>query len=152
MLKKGMFNVAKKSIFWMIMGVVMAIVILAFAFTIANYKNKLTEISPKLTSSLIAMRFANIPECFAYQDPETGRTYPGIIDLVKFTEEHLEASCYKTETNENNFKLILRDSDREIITNNYYNHFQYEIDHPVLVRQEENLVEDLLTIKVQVKT
>ena len=150
-----------------IMGIVIAVVLLAFAITIANYKNNLTEVPPKLKASLIAMRFTNIPECFAYQDPETGRVYPGIIDLSKFTNEQME-NCYPTQsTHEINFKLRLQNKGLEILTNNYVNNpapgvpilpdfFMEEntliplvIPMEVLIRDGEEISGDVLEYEVQ---
>lgn len=140
MLKKGQFDVARKTIYWTIAGIIIAVVLLAFAITIANYKNNLTHVSPKLKASLIAMRFTNIPECFAYQDPETDRVYPGIIDLSKFTNEQMEQSCYHTQSaNEINFKLKLQNKGLEIQTNNYFNHPASDVSI-----RENNLVDIVL--------
>ena len=151
--RKAQFEVARKNIYWMIAGFIIAMIVLAFALTIANYKNQLTSLPPELKASLIAMRFANIPECFAYQDPETGRVYPRIIDLSKFNEEHLTQSCYSTAgTDEINFGLELLERDLSIKTNNYYNHDDIDNFVPeVLVKDGDQLTPDVLVIHVQVK-
>lgn len=55
-------------------------------------------LAPVITSEDIYIdiykhRFLDSPDCFAYQDPETGNSYSGIIDKSKFTEERLN-NCY----------------------------------------------------------
>ncbi|MBU1974630.1 MAG: hypothetical protein KKH52_04520 [Nanoarchaeota archaeon] len=93
--KKAQFSL-RKSISWTILGVIVTIVVLFFAFTIAGYKNQLTYIPAEVKAEFIAERFVNNPDCFTYQDPLTERTYPGIIVLDNFNEERL-FSCYHTE-------------------------------------------------------
>ena len=150
--KKAQFEVARKSIYWLLAGFMIAIMLLGFSLTIVNYKNKLTSIPPELTASFIAMRFTNIAECFAYQDHETGRVYPGIIDLEKFNEEHLTQSCYRTEdTDEMNFGFTLLGYNKSIQTNYYRNHFKFNFFPEVLVKDGDNYTSDNLTIRVQVE-
>ena len=153
MLKKGQFDVARKTIYWMLAGAVIAVVLLAFVLILAGYKNNLTYISPNLKASMISLRFTNIPECFAYQDEETGRVYPGIIDLSKFTEEQME-NCYKTDSaSQINFKLRLQNKGLEVLTNNYVNNPTPRVLLPVavLVKDGAILNEDFLQFEVQVK-
>jgi len=151
MLKKGQFDVARKTIYWMLAGVVIAVVLLAFVLILADYKYDLTYISPNLKASMISLRFTNIPECFAYQDEETGRVYPGIIDLSKFTEEQME-NCYKTNSvSQINFKLKLQNKGLEVLTNNYRNNPAPNILTPVniLVKDGEEISGDILEYGVQ---
>jgi len=162
MLKKGeVFDVASKTIYWMIASVMIAVILLAFSLILVKYKNNLTYVSPKLEASLIAMRFTNIPECFAYEDPETDRVYPGIIDLSKFNPEQME-KCYKTSSaKEINFKLRLENKGIEVITDKYYNNpaqnnigaaqGPFLLPLKVMVKDYNTVSEDTLHFEVQLK-
>ena len=154
--KKGQFAVARKTIYWMIAGVIMAVIIIAFAGMIAGYKNKLTAIPMEVKAELIALRFTNIPECFAYMDSETQRISPGSIDLTKFNEEHLTGSCYYTEKAKGykdfNFKFVLHSGVApEIHTNNYFGVGSHKIRRNVRVWKDGAFTSDRLTIYVQEK-
>ena len=94
--RKAQFEVARKTIYWMIAGFLIVVIIFAFALMIATYKNRLTYVPPQLKADFIALRFTNIPECFAYQDLITKRVYPGVIDINKFDETRL-FKCYHTD-------------------------------------------------------
>ncbi len=152
--KKGQFSYARKAIFWTVILVVITMIILFFAFMVANYKNSLADVPPKLRAELISLRFTNIPECFAFQ--ESGKTMPNVIDLEKFNEEQMN-KCYRTAGSEGiktiNFRLTLVESGEEIITDKYFHHDKpgFIINKEVLVWKNGELVKDLLRIFVQEK-
>ena len=127
------------AIFWTIFAVLVTVMILVFFGLIASYRSQITMIVPELEAETIALRFTNTADCFTYQDPITGRIYPGVIDLNKYTQESLD-SCYKTdaERGEYNFGLLIRGFQREedlLITNNFFNNVDFTIYKDVLVRQ-----------------
>jgi len=152
--KKAQFEVARKSIYWMIAGFVITLVVIGFVLIIVNYRNALTEFPPELNAEFISLRFTNIPECFAYQDAETKRVYPGIIDLEKFTTERMEQSCYKTDPEKGhgtfNFELELRDKGVAIKTNNYFNAPVFTLRRNVFVKDANGISKDELLIHTQV--
>ncbi|MBI4983558.1 hypothetical protein HZC32_02840 [Candidatus Woesearchaeota archaeon] len=147
------FDPARKTIYWMIAGVMIVLVVLAFSGTLVGYKNKLTYYPPKLKAELISSRFANIPECFAYQDKISGRVYPGVIDLNKFTNATLY-DCYHTGQEKGyedyNFRLKLYNKSTEVLTNNYFNKDDFTLFRKVLVNNKGKSSEDMLYIFVQV--
>jgi hypothetical protein len=151
--KKGQFEPARKTIYWAIAGFVIAIVALAFAMVLLSFKTKLVEVSPQLQAETISLRFANIPECFAYQDPITKRVYPGVIDPDKFTQQQMDESCYAPEKEKGykdfNFKLHLVNLDKTIKTNNYYNADIFNLRKAVFVKEGDILREDIMVIAVQ---
>ncbi len=144
-----MFDAARKSIYWLIAGFLIAIVTVTFTSVILSYTKSVTYVTPEVKAETIAVRFTSIPECFAYQDPETKRVYPGIIELSKFTPEQLEDSCYKTNSyHELNFKLRL--GTTELKTNNFFEQspsFNFE-PKKVLVRDGTTVREEQLYITV----
>ena len=153
--KKGQFEAARKTIFWLIMGFIITMIIIAYAILLAGYRNKLTYTPPDMKAEFIALRFSNIPECFAYSDPVNGRVYPGVIDINKFTKEQMD-KCYFTEENEGykdyNFGLSLKNQGKEVITNNYFNKDDFTIIKTVLVVTENGTwMDDTLYVYVQEK-
>ncbi|MFC1686846.1 hypothetical protein ACFL0E_00630 [Nanoarchaeota archaeon] len=144
----------RKSLYWMVIGIVVTIVVFVFAFILASHQNRLTKIPSELKSELLSLRFVNNPDCFTYQDSVTKRVFPGIIDLTKFTDDDL-LNCYKTETKEENkdynFRLKLKVQNKEIKTNNYRNVNTYVLTKEVLVKIGEDLKKDTLEIFVQEK-
>ena len=152
--RKAQSEVARKSVYWMLAGVVITIVVFAFAFVLASYKGKLTQVSPNLKAELLALRFSNSAECFAYQDFNTGRVQSGIIDINKFNEQQL-FDCYHTGEHKGiktfNFRLKLETSGEEITTDKYFNLDKFTIFKEVLVKKNHGLYKDRLVIYVQEK-
>jgi len=153
--KKAQFDFTRKTIYLMIAGFIITVVVIAYVFVIAGYNAKLTYVDPKLRAEILTLRFANNPECFAYQHPDTKITTPGTIDLVKFTPPQLY-NCYHTEKTEGfrdfNFKLVLEHQQTEIMTNNYFNKNDFTLYKEVLVRTTDGkIIKDRLIIYVQEK-
>ncbi len=152
--KKAQQEIAVKSLFFPLIIFVIIIVIMAFFWMIANYTGKLAEIPPELKAELISLRFTNTPECFAYENVEVGRVYPGIIDLDKFNQEQLN-NCYLTESERGytdyNFGITLKEQNINLLTNNYFNTVSFTIYKDVIVRDGNHLFKDQLIIYVQEK-
>ena len=157
--KKAQFDFSRKTLFWMIAIFVFLGVIIAYLYFLGSYENQLTYVPARLRAELISERFVNIPECFAYQDLETGRVYSGVLDVSKFTKEQLY-SCYHTEKekgyNDFNFRLKLASQEKDIFTNNYFHKDDFTLLKKVIVKTEDSInggsfKEDLLFIYVQVK-
>lgn len=148
---QDIFDVTKKSVFWMFMGLIIAMIILTFAYFLVNYQGDITEIPPELQAEFIMLRFTENADCFAYQDEFTGRVYPGVIDLDKFTKERLD-SCYSTGEDgryDINFQLTLSVFNETIAADNFYNVVDSTVKKTVLVRTEENDTIATLTIEIQ---
>lgn len=146
--KQGQFEL-RKMIYWMIAGVVITMVIFAFAMIISSYKNKLTIVPPKLRVELISLRFVNAPDCFAYQDEITGRVYPGVIDLSKFNEGRMDR-CYQSKSTKNfNFQLVL--DNRTLNTDEWKHKTDFTLFKNILVKEGEELKSTRLKIYVQEK-
>ena len=152
------FHVARKMIYWMIAGVVIAVVVLAFTFMIGGYRNKLTQIPPELRAELLALRFTNNAECFAVHDENTGAVMTNTIDLSRFNQEIMD-KCYRTEEEKGlktfNFRLRLKNEGQEVITNNYFHKDDFTLTKEVLVKKEGQgkgkFVQDQLVVYVQEK-
>jgi hypothetical protein len=152
--KKAEFNAARKTIYWAIAGIVITIFVLGLAILLANHVNQLTKTSPKLKAEYIALRFTNIPECFAYEDKSSGKVHPGIIDLDKFNRKQMD-QCYFTEEEkgfqEYNFGLSLKEEKINLSTNNFFNNIDFTLSKKVVVKKGDHFLEDTLLIYVQEK-
>src|SRR3989338_1260190 len=150
--KKGesVFDTARKTISWPLFGVIITMAVLAFVLIISSYTQKVVEIPLELQAEIIASRFIGAPECFAYQDSQTNRVYPGVIDAQKLTQERLD-SCYRTASEkgfkEYNFELVV--GDQHLLTNNYFNKVDIDISQGILVKQGAEMKPTQLIIHVQ---
>ncbi|MBI2668527.1 hypothetical protein HYX14_01665 [Candidatus Woesearchaeota archaeon] len=147
--RKSQFDVARKTIYWMIAGVVITMVVLSFAYTIAIYRNALTRVPPQLRAELISLRFTD--NCFAWVD-EQDIIHPGIVDVDIFTEENLN-KCYRTEKEKGfkEFNFRLQVAGKELTTNNYFNQDDFTLYKEVLVKTEMGITKDVMVIYVQEK-
>lgn len=150
------FDPTEKSIYWLIAGVLVTIIVAIVIFTFSSYKNKLTYVPPPLPVEFLALRFTNIPECFAYVDKNTGQIYANSIDITKFNQEVLNR-CYATEPEKGiktfNFRLKLASSDQELLTNNYFHDDSPDLsmEKTILMFKDGKFQRDTLTIYVQEK-
>ena len=154
--KGSAFELASKSIFFLIAGIIITMVLLVFFLTLGSYKSNLISIAPEIQTELISLRFTNSQDCFAYQDQSTNRVQPGIIDFTKFNQETIN-KCYFTDPErgikEFNFKFKLERSGQEVITNNYFKNENDKLTlfKEVVVRYKGVLSKDRLIIYVQEK-
>ena len=153
--KKGQFDVARKTIYWMMVGVMITIIVLTFAFILGGYKSKLTYVPGEIRAEYIALRFTNNEQCFAWQDV-SGIVHAGVIDISKFTDEQMNKSCYLTGLlqghEEFNFGVVLESTKKMVRTNNYYQKNDFTLFKEVLIRDEKGIIKkDRLIIYVQEK-
>ncbi len=151
MTEEGIFDVARKLMFWTITLFKIIIIIFIFAFIIGGHKNSLTKVPSELQAELIALRFTTSPDCFAAE--QQGAVMPGVIDVTKFTPERLQ-ECYNTEPREGiktfNFRLELK-KGKTILTDNYFHNDKFVLQKEVLVLQDGKLRKDHLMVQVQEK-
>ena len=152
--KKGQFDVARKTISWMIMGSILTMAVLALAIILSVYQSAIFSVPGELRANIISERFINTPECFTHQDSETGRIYPGVIEIEKFTQERMD-NCYRTEVDDGyeeiNFGVFLEGFEGEVVleTNNFFNNVDYTFYENVLVISGEEWVPTRMVIYVQ---
>ena len=116
----GAFDLARKSVYWMIASFFLALLLLAYFLLIGGYKERITHIPAPTEAEMISLRFTQIAECFAYQDPLTHRVFPGVLDLGKFTSQQL-ASCYPGAGVEDfGFAFSLENGRQSLATENYH--------------------------------
>lgn len=87
----------------------------------------------QIESSLLLDRILYSRNCISYVNPDTTRSYPGIIDLNRFSSDNLESCLYYEDENRNNAaKLILEDLDGNSIKTVFYNKKWYENWYPLI--------------------
>ncbi len=153
-MKRAQFDVARKTIYWMIAGIVITLVVIAFAFTLGSYRNKLTQVAPELRAELLSLRIVHNPYCFVWID-KFGVVHEGIIDLTKFTSAQMDL-CYAPEKERGfqdfNFRLRLEQRGVEVMSNNYFHKDDFTLFKEVLVRDSQGVViKDRLIIYVEEK-
>ncbi len=160
--KKAQFDFARKSLYWMLSGVVITITVLAFALVLSSHQRAITTVPAELKAELLSLRFLNTPECFTYEDPITGKVFPGVIDITKFVQERMD-QCYRTEKDtgyvDYNFGLVLEgfsplneNGEYQILrTNNYYNKADFTLYKDVIVRANNKNFNARMVIYVQKK-
>lgn len=147
------FEVGRKTIFWMIASFVIAILVVVFALLIIGYQDRLTRVPGEMKAAFIALRFVNNPDCFAYEDPVTQRVFQNTVDLSKFTKERLN-DCYQTDPKDGyktfNFELMLYSSGVSVATNNYFKMPHFDLPwFAIMVWDGTSFTRDSLTINVQ---
>ncbi|MFC1728417.1 hypothetical protein ACFLZ7_03065 [Nanoarchaeota archaeon] len=97
-------------------------------------------------------RFLDSPDCFAYEDIDTGNIYPGIIDKSKFTESNLN-NCYKENIESHyEFSLTLQEGETETtISTQNYKQLKKKIPTFVLINDNGELKKGTLFVSVSVK-
>ena len=86
--RKGLVD---SSIFFILVGVVLAFMFLLFALTVTKYRVISVE-TGNLEFNVLTQRLTYSPNCLAYTDKEY-RTRPQIIDWTKLTIQQLD-DCY----------------------------------------------------------
>src|SRR3989344_1588865 len=102
--------ITSKVIAYIIFGFIFVAFCLLLLYIITVEITNVAEIPGGLESYIFIQRFLNSPDCFAYQEKDTLRIYPGIIDLERFAQENLD-KCYKIESYmyAPGFKLTIND-------------------------------------------
>ncbi|MEK6937562.1 MAG: hypothetical protein AABX04_00815 [Nanoarchaeota archaeon] len=152
---EGAFEIGKKQIFYLIASVLFIAAAVFYVYTYSTIESQLTYLPEKIKAEAISLRFTNIPECFAYVDPVTGRVYAGIIDLNKFNQKQMD-NCYFTDPEkgfqEYNFRLWLKNKNLNVITNNYFKTDDFTLVKKVGVMEAGKVIPEDLYIYVQAKS
>ena len=156
------YILGKKPMYFIILLICLTISLILFNFALMKEISSTTVIPDNLEMTILINRFLNSPDCFTYQDKETGRTYSGVIDLEKFTDKTLE-KCYSTkDSNLKAFKLTLESLNPDIaskfdteiernfvLTPNWGAKRYTQTSQYVLIHYKENFYRGKLLIAVQ---
>lgn len=115
--KKSTIAIEKSIFYGFVIAILLSILFIVLVFIIGIDVMGYTKIAPGLEEFIFTQRFLNSPQCFIYQDKDTGMFKPRIIDWDKFNT-YSPSKCYFT-TNENNpafrFSLYNLDTNEKII-------------------------------------
>jgi len=150
--KKGSgFLLGKKPIYFIIVAFFLFIVFILFSYLILGNISSTITFPENIETTVLINRFLNSPECFAYQDEETGRIYTGIIDLDKFSNENLN-ECYSAdEYSPRAFMMDLNNDDyqKSVLTSNWKTKKINRISQYVIIYDKGNFYGETLLIAVQ---
>ncbi len=142
---------ARKIIFYGVAALVLVVAFFLIVWLVSSGKSNISKIPEGLENYLITQRFLNSPSCFIFQDKDTGRAYPGIIDLKKFNQEYLN-KCYDTkDTNVKAYRLSLSYEDNKITisTKNWEGFLKKGETKQVFVREDDKITKAELFIETQ---
>ena len=88
-------DVSQKAIYYLLFGVMLTVIFFVLIYLISSYISVSQELPPGIREKIFIKRFVSSPECFVFQDADTGRAYPGIIDWQKFSKQSL-SYCYES--------------------------------------------------------
>ena len=149
----GAFELARKQIFWMIIGFAISILVIALVFLISDYTASAISIPSRLETAPYIYRFYSSAICFAYYDPLTQRTDPGLIVLEEFTDQNLNRCYAVNSTKEYNFQLTLKNKqtnqDLIIKTEEWFNIPSYSIRKNVRIKDKDKIYRGELIVDVQ---
>ena len=114
LLNKRADESGSKAIFYIIFGVVAAILFLIASWMIPNYKSYIGIIPTGLENYLLSERFFDSHYCFAFQEEDTNRVHLDTIDLSKFTQDNLDECYNAADTQVKAYRLTLNYNDEKI--------------------------------------
>lgn len=81
--RKGSYDISRKTLYFMLVLVVLAFIFIYMAGTIQKYYGIAIENRDAVFAQIMASEAIFSPRCFAYYDESTGRLYPGFVDIDK---------------------------------------------------------------------
>lgn len=141
--------------FWMFFVIALSFTVLFFVWIITPFVAEAAVVPEGVKGTILAQRFVNSPNCFAYLDEDSERVYQKTVDWEKFTEENMK-KCYQTEDKGiSAFKLTLSvpltDITKSIGTPNWREGYLVKESSfkEVLVRYNGKLYKTRLMIEAQ---
>ncbi len=105
--KLGQFEITRKHFYFMFVAVYITVIFFFYLAFIRSYAANVALIQPDVQESIYIHRFLNSPDCFAYTDERSSRTFSGVVDLGKFRQENID-SCFKSNERTFNFRINLK--------------------------------------------
>ena len=141
----------RKVIFYAIFSFVAVIVFLIIIYIVPSYASEIARMPYGLENYLITQRFLTHPACFIFQDRDSNRVYPWVIDLEKFNEDNMN-KCYSasdTKTKAYRFTLTYGIEKKTINTKNWEGFVKSGETKQVFVYDNENIKKGELFIEMQ---
>ena len=108
---EDVLDISKESIVWIPRLIILVVVTFAILYIINLYSANVLD-THGVEELILMKRLTYSRECFAYSDES--RTYPGIIDLNKFSNE-IAVKCVEILNNEQKFRARLEDDKGELV-------------------------------------
>lgn len=153
--KKATENWVLDSILFLILSVIiLGFSILIFLVIIDYFASKDVEIPKGVEEFILIERFYNSPDCFAYQDEQTGRVYQKSIDLNKFKDKASLSKCFLSSNPKYAFKLELENPENQekivITTPDWANNADFRLEQRDVFIYLDNKIENRkLSISIQ---
>ena len=148
------YLLGKKPMYFLAVLFYLAFAFLFFSFFISSNITSANTIPANVKTTVLINRFLNSPDCLAYEDEETGRAYPGIIDIKKFDDNQIK-KCYSTSEDKSySFRFELESSNPDFkkkvcSTPNFGARRFNKISQYVLIYDGENIYPGILLISIQ---
>ncbi|MBU1204688.1 MAG: hypothetical protein KKE93_02150 [Nanoarchaeota archaeon] len=146
------YLLGKKPMYFLAVLFYLAFAFLFFSFFISYNITSTNAIPANVETTVLINRFLNSPDCFAYEDGETGRAYHGIIDIKKFDDDKI-SKCYSTNKDKSysfRFELESANIDRKVCSTPNWGARRFnKISRHVLIYDEGNLYTGRLLISIQ---
>jgi len=149
--KKGLFS---EDAVFMILNLLLLIIVAVFLVFLINLFTVQELDIQRLEAEVLKDRILYSKNCISFYDSEIDRSYPGIIDMEKFSEENLKNCLFFVEENRNiATKLTLLNPNNEEIKTIYYNKEWYDKWLPLIGIPGPGGVKDFsYTLNMIVKT
>ena len=109
--KKSSFDLGAMIYYAMVSIFILVFIMFTYLFIINGFSTNIVYTSRGAESAVLINRALYSPNCFAYYDIDTLRTYPGVIDLNKFNQENFD----KCLDSDKIVSLILKDGNNNEI-------------------------------------
>lgn len=97
----------RKMIFYIVVAILLSVALLFVVIIVPSRNSQISEIPFGVENDILIERFVSSPYCFIFQDKDTKRSFPLLIDRQRFTQENIE-QCYGSDsTNTKGFRLTL---------------------------------------------
>lgn len=110
--KKGSYDISRKTLYFIIVLVVLAFIFIYMAGTISKYYKISEKNKEAIMGQILLQEAIYSKNCFAYYDETTGRAYPGIIDQAKFEGER--SKWCKRYIEDVPYKISMQNSNKVI--------------------------------------
>ena len=147
--KKGTgYILGKKPVYFILVLLFLTVSFLLFSFVISSNISTSNKIPENVRLTVMINRFLNSPECLAYMDEETGRVYPGIVDLSKLSKEQMTV-CYNAIDTKLAFSFKIEELNKECKTPNWKARNFKRIPQVVLVMDKGEISKQSMLISIQ---
>ena len=140
-----------KMIFYLIFSFLAAIVFMIIVYLARSNRMEIANIPSGLENYIITQRFLISPLCFAFQDADSKRVYPWVLDLKKFNEENLNKCYSASDTKLKAYRLTLAygTEKKTISTKNWEGFLKKGETKQVFVNNEGRIIKGELFVEMQ---